>query len=482
MRSVESGLLAVLLVLGGCGGGESDSATTTEPPAPTLPVASAQVDLDTTSARLLVINRTDGSIVTVFGDRDSTGNPARIRGFTVAKGASPSPEDKFVKYDEAGRLIRASSEELGTLSVEYFTSGVQRYTWMDAATGEEYEVVLDVATVAPATSVRPQAAAALKRQAAAAPLPRPETGEIRVTCNRNGILSPMPSMLVTVTTARGNGVHYNWASGLTDSTGVFKYRWPEFSGMQVNRDGQKTLLQGLMEAKCKGSDLEAAARKTALDQLMDKVEEAAGRPSRGKVIEAIIEIGLTVSNFCDITAQELAKFTVNQFLTTVDDGLSQVELSAQARTATAFSPKVRWSIVKSAVSVPTQTLEMPEAACPARQLEGTWTGSALQPDNPLIQSFGYSMVLTQAGTTLTGTSRVTAQSVYFGDINVSGDVLNNIVGIRDGAITAQLPMPNTRWCIKNTVYQYRNVNGADTLTGSFTGPGCAPGSISVSRN
>lgn len=497
-------LSALTVALVACGGGSNSDpesgvpGTGTEtppttpidpPPTEPIPTSAVEVDLDPTSPRLFRYRASDGTVTTVMGDRTTTGEPARIRTVLRSKSNTPSPLDHTVTYDEQGRLLEVSNEQEGTLRVQYYTSGVERYTWQDAETNREFEIFLTPEQISSAN---------LRIQAQAEnPISRPATGEVLVTCSRNGANGPMPSVLVTVTKANKNGAHYTWASGITDSNGVFRYPMPTFSGREVTRNGQRPLIEAVLGSKCSNKDYEKAKLALAEKALVKKIEETAppdppqnpqssglDKPqSWGKIaaraVNGVAEVIAAVGKLCDGPDNVFDALT-NQGLTAVDDHLTQQNLSAQARTAAILSPKADWSVLKSDTSVPQQQLQMPEEACPARLLEGTWSGGLSQPNNPLIQSYGYTMTLQQSGTALTGTSRITSGS-YFGDISVSGVVSNNSARIQDRSITSQMPPPNIRWCIKSSSYSIRNVNGLDSLTGSFTASGCEPGTYSLSR-
>lgn len=134
----------------------------------------------------------------------------------------------------------------------------------------------------------------------------------------------------------------------------------------------------------------------------------------------------------------------------------------------------------SPVAPSSTSREMSQASTPA--VSGTWTGTALQPNNPNGARFEYSTVLVQSGTTVSGTAtteRVVGGQRYYVRQNLTGSVTGMGVELRETGIVEQHVEPGTFWCAKTATLTLDP--SRRTMSGNWTAPGCLPGTISMSR-
>lgn len=115
-------------------------------------------------------------------------------------------------------------------------------------------------------------------------------------------------------------------------------------------------------------------------------------------------------------------------------------------------------------------------------VSGTWTGTALQPNNPGGERFEYSAVLVQSGSTVSGTAtteRTVGGQRYYVRHSVSGSVTGMGVEIRETGILEQRVAAGVFWCSKTAALTLGT--SRQTMSGSWTAPGCLPGTIALSK-
>lgn len=122
----------------------------------------------------------------------------------------------------------------------------------------------------------------------------------------------------------------------------------------------------------------------------------------------------------------------------------------------------------------------PSASTPA--VSGTWTGKATQPGGPIGETFSYTAVLVQSGTTVSGTATIEHQvggQRYYAQQTVVGSVNGMGVDLRETGIVSQRSFPGGYWCSKTVVLTLST--SRRQMSGDWTAPGCLPGQIELSK-
>jgi hypothetical protein len=123
----------------------------------------------------------------------------------------------------------------------------------------------------------------------------------------------------------------------------------------------------------------------------------------------------------------------------------------------------------------------PTSATPPTSVTGAWTGTLIQPGG-LVGAFDYRMQLTQIDNQVSGTTHIDipAQPQVFADFVVTGifDPAINLLVLQETRITAQVLPPGGAWCLKSASLQFSA--NPRRMAGSWTSPGCPPGTINVS--
>lgn len=119
------------------------------------------------------------------------------------------------------------------------------------------------------------------------------------------------------------------------------------------------------------------------------------------------------------------------------------------------------------------------------QVAGEWTGTLVQSEGPGIGQYVFSLNLTQANTTIGGTSRIEiGNSEFFGVMSLEGAISGTTLTLQETEITSQNVSPTTPWCIKRAVLEIQSANNvASRLSGSWdTADSCGSGTIELTRS
>jgi hypothetical protein len=122
----------------------------------------------------------------------------------------------------------------------------------------------------------------------------------------------------------------------------------------------------------------------------------------------------------------------------------------------------------------------PSASTPA--VSGTWTGKLTQPGGPIGETFSYSAVLVQSGTTVSGTATIERQvdgQRYYAQQTVVGSVNGMGVDLRETGIVSHLSFPGVSWCSKSVVLTLSP--SRRQMSGDWAAPGCLPGLVELSK-
>ena len=113
-------------------------------------------------------------------------------------------------------------------------------------------------------------------------------------------------------------------------------------------------------------------------------------------------------------------------------------------------------------------------------ISGHWKGTLTQPNGPVVPVFDFEMNLTQKNSDIFGESLISVPGQpYYGKIALQGKVSGNTFTFQELQIIEQNPPPGKRWCIKSGTLDFDPSN--ESLTGTWTAPGCLPGEIKLNR-
>lgn len=430
----------------------------------------------------------DGKWATISGDRDTQGLPSRIRQIVTGSEQFDPAADNVATFDDQGRVIEVANAADGSLRIEYGEDGAARFTWRDPDTWNEFEVVV------PNAHGGAGGATALNEADPEEPRFSPladsieSYGEIEVTCTRSGVSGPFGGASLGIERVLPD---INGAPGGRDSV-PFKevspgiYRYPRLlANFDTNGQSLVTRLGILLGDACRnpGRVFESTLR-TLPGVLQTELANFAGLTGPISLLLGRIQnlalfafyVTCDIKTFSEQAFNEIAK----------EIRLSkQIFLTAQARTALHFSPRVSWDYQLGDATVPKQTIVMPELACPARPLEGRWVGELRQPGNFRSPLYRYEITLDQQGESLDGSSYIAmaASPQYFGEIRITGTARPDSIVLRDAGVVRENIPQQMFWCTKTGTYRLRHLNGQLTMSGPWSAveSSCAPGETFLRR-
>jgi hypothetical protein len=117
---------------------------------------------------------------------------------------------------------------------------------------------------------------------------------------------------------------------------------------------------------------------------------------------------------------------------------------------------------------------------PAPDVTGNWHGTLTQEPGGITTVYRFSIAFTQQETSITGVTRIWLPDnpSEYGLMGMSGTINNGVIHFTETSILKQKLDSNWRWCMKTADLVVQE----NTLTGTWTAPDCAPGTIQVTLN
>lgn len=431
---------------------------------------SAQIVTNPTDPTFGTFTTRDDTVITIVGDKTLQGHANRVR-MIAANRVGEAPEKAvIVRYDEAGRMIEVSHPTDGRLKINYYNTGAARFTWSAAGSAEEYQATLP--SIVPANAGMFANLALGNSMQHASPGSAlsgvvPLTGRIRVVCGEGASMQKVSGADVRVWRIRpapGPGLPESSQEIPTSEVepGLHQYVIPDLQYVGPPLSELTEEIRSAIDVACSGLQI-VAGREAAIASVVSK------NPS---VIARIVVLLKTGRFACD----------------------ASVILSAVAKLHEASAPSGPVSVLATRPPhgsgfdrfTPTESdlvgrVLRIDGPCPQVQLSGTWSGSEFQPDAEFTD-FDVVIRFTQSGNVISGTLKETIKGQpYYVEASFTGVIDGTLVTWQGERIISQIPPPGSYFCLVNYAATLRTINGASSLTGTFRGGGCSPGTIELTR-